>query len=178
MEDNPGLRRTLSRLLNRAPGFCRAGAWGDGRTALAEVPKICPDVVLMDINLDGLSGIDCTAELKRVCPDTQVIMVTVYEDTDSIFRALKAGACGYLLKRATSAEILDAIVEVRHGGAPMTSEIARRVVEAFQAPATERAEQAELSNREREILDFSRRVSPTKKSLRNLILPTRRLRFT
>lgn len=154
VEDNAGLRRSLVRLLNRAPKFRCVGAWADGETALADAARLRPKVVLMDINLEGMSGIECTAGLKRLCPEAQVIMVTVYEDTDSIFRALKAGACGYLLKRATSAEILEAIVEVRQGGAPMTSEIARRVVEAFRMPQPETGSNAELSSREREILNL------------------------
>lgn len=154
VEDNPGLRRSLTRLLNRANRFRCVGAWADGETALAEAGRIRPKVVLMDINLEGMSGIDCTAQLKLLCPEAQVIMVTVYEDTDSIFRALQAGACGYLLKRATAAEILEAIVEVRQGGAPMTSEIARRVVEAFRRPQPGAEARAELSSRECEILNL------------------------
>lgn len=152
VEDNTGLRRSLERLLQRAPGLHCVGAWVDGETALARFTESPPDVVLMDINLPGMSGIECTAHLKRLYPRVQVIMVTVYEDTDSIFRALKAGACGYLLKRAAATEILEAIAEVRHGGAPMTSEIARRVVEAFQSPPPAEADAAVLSSREQEIL--------------------------
>jgi DNA-binding NarL/FixJ family response regulator len=152
VEDNAGLRRSLERLLRCAPGLRCVGAWADGETALAQVAALQPDVVLMDINLPGMSGIECTAALKRLCPRSHVIMVTVYEDTESIFRALQAGACGYLLKRAPSAEILEAIAEVRHGGAPMTGEIARRVVEAFQMPASADAATVVLSSREHELL--------------------------
>jgi len=152
VEDNAGLRRSIERLLQRAPGLRCVGAWADGESALARFSEARPDVVLMDINLPGVSGIECTAQLKRLYPGSQVIMVTVYEDTDSIFRALKAGACGYLLKRATAPEILEAIAAVRHGGAPMTSEIARRVVEAFQSPPLAEAGAAVLSAREEEIL--------------------------
>lgn len=152
VEDNAGLRRSLERLLRRAPGLRCVGAWADGESALAHVADLQPDVVLMDIHLPGMSGIECTAALKRACPRSQVIMVTVYEDTENIFRALQAGACGYLLKRAPSAEILGAIAEVRHGGAPMTGEIARRVVEAFQMPAPAHAATVGLSSREHELL--------------------------
>ena len=152
VEDNPGLRRSLERLLRRAPGLLCVGAWPDGESALAHVADLQPDVVLMDINLPAMSGIECTAALRRLCPQSQVIIVTVYEDTDTIFHALKAGACGYLLKRTSSAEILDAVREVRHGGAPMTSEIARRVVEAFQAPSPEDPDSSALSSREQELL--------------------------
>jgi DNA-binding NarL/FixJ family response regulator len=154
VEDNAGLRRSLQRLLSRVPGLRCVGAWADGETALARLEELPPDVVLMDINLPGMSGIECTAAVKRLCPRSQVIMLTVYEDTDSIFRALKAGACGYLLKRAPAAEILEAIAEVRHGGAPMTSEIARRVVEAFQSPPPQPGDTVVLSAREQEILDL------------------------
>jgi DNA-binding NarL/FixJ family response regulator len=154
VEDNPGLRRSFERLVSRAPGCRCVGAWPDGQSALDQLPALQPDVVLMDIHLPGMSGIECTARLKRLSPRTQVIMVTVYEDTDNIFRALQAGASGYLLKRASSADILEAIVEVRQGGAPMSSEIARRVVEAFRTPLPEPDEPTGLSARERELLEL------------------------
>jgi DNA-binding NarL/FixJ family response regulator len=154
VEDNAGLRRSWQRLLSVAPNMKCVGAWESGEAALQHLNALRPDVVLMDINLPGMSGIECTARLKAANPAVQVVMVTVYEDTDSIFRALKAGACGYLLKRATSAEIISAINEVRTGGAPMTSEIARKVVHAFQAPAADSGAAVALSAREREILDL------------------------
>jgi DNA-binding NarL/FixJ family response regulator len=100
--------RSLQRLLTHAPGIKCVGVWGCGEEALIQLPALHPDVVLMDINLPGMSGIECTARLKAVAPYTQVVMVTVYEDTESIFRALKAGACGYLLKRASAEEIIQA----------------------------------------------------------------------
>ena len=154
VEDNPGLRRGLTRLISLASGMRCVGAWPDGKSALIEMPALKPDVVLMDINMPGMSGIECTAQFKQLCPAAQVIMVTVYEDADSVFQALQAGACGYLLKRSSSAEILDAINEVRSGGAPMTSEIARKVVYAFQKPATSLVQKVELSQRENEILEL------------------------
>lgn len=152
VEDNPGLRRSLMRLISHAPGMRCVGAWSEGKSALVEMPAHQPNVVLMDINMPGMSGIECTAQLKQLCPETQVIMVTVYEDAENVFSALQAGACGYLLKRSTSAEILDAINEVRSGGAPMTSEIARKVVHAFQKPTAPAGQKIELSQREAEIL--------------------------
>ena len=152
VEDNPGLRRSLVRLVNHATGMACVGAWPEGKSALAQLPALKPDVVLMDINMPGMSGIECTARLKQICPATQVIMVTVYEDANSVFHALQAGACGYMLKRASTAEILDAINEVRCGGAPMTSEIARKVVHAFQKPLAQTGAKIELSQREEEIL--------------------------
>ncbi len=154
VEDNSGLRRSLMRLISRAPDLKLVGNWPDGKSALPALEKLRPQIVLMDINLPGMSGIECTAALKRFSPDTQVIIVTVYEDTDSIFRALRAGACGYVLKRAFSAEILEAIAEVRQGGAPMTSEIARRLVDAFREPQSEAPARSELSVREKEILNL------------------------
>ena len=154
VEDNAGLRRSLVRLVSHAAGMCCVGAWPEGTSALAQLPTLQPDVVLMDINMPGMSGIECTAQLKQLCPATQVIMVTVYEDAESVFHALQAGACGYMLKRASTAEILDAISEVRSGGAPMTSEIARKVVHAFQKPPAQPGTKIELSQREQEILQL------------------------
>jgi DNA-binding NarL/FixJ family response regulator len=154
IEDNAGLRRSLERILDNAADLKCVGAWESAEPALVQLPAAKPDVVLMDINLPGISGIDATARLKQLCPQTQVVMVTVYEDTESIFRALKAGACGYLLKRASAGEIVEAIRNVRGGGAPMTSEIARKVVHAFQAPPPEHATAAVLSAREQEILQM------------------------
>ena len=154
VEDNGGLRRSFVRLVNATPGMTCAGSWPEAESAIKQLPVLKPDVVLMDINLPGMSGIECTAQLKQLCPKVQVIMVTVYEDADSIFRALQSGACGYMLKRASSDEILGAINEVRNGGAPMTSGIARKVVQAFQKTPLTSDDTAELSEREREILDF------------------------
>jgi len=154
IEDNAGLRRSLQRILAHAAGVKCVGTWERAELALEQLPALQPDVVLMDINLPGISGIEATARVKTLCPQTQVVMVTVYEDTDSIFRALKAGACGYLLKRASATEIVDAIREVRVGGAPMTSEIARKVVHAFQGPPPADATAAVLSAREQQILQM------------------------
>jgi DNA-binding NarL/FixJ family response regulator len=154
VEDNAGLRRSLTRLISHATGMRCVGAWADGKSALIEMPALKPDVVLMDINMPGMNGIECTAQFKQICPASQVIMVTVYEDAENVFRALQAGACGYLLKRSSSSEILDAVSEVRGGGAPMTSEIARKVVHAFQKPAARPGTNVELSQREQEILEL------------------------
>jgi DNA-binding NarL/FixJ family response regulator len=121
--------------------------------AVVEIPAKRPDVVLMDIHLPGESGVACTARLRQKLPELPVIMLTVYKDIKMIFQALKAGACGYVLKRADEAEILSAIAEVRAGGAPMTSEIARMVVRSFiEPPASPRSETSQLSARESEIL--------------------------
>lgn len=155
VEDNAGLGATLRKVVESTPDCQCVGVWKSGEEALTKIPAFQPEVVLMDINLPGMSGIEATARLKRDLPNLLVIMVTVYREHDKIFDALKAGACGYLLKRATPAEVRQAILDVRAGGAPMSSEIARRVVETFHrppAPATE--EQVHLSKRETEILEL------------------------
>jgi len=134
IEDNPTMRKMLVELINSEPGYRCLCACSTSREAVIEVPKHRPDVALMDIHLPDESGIVCTARLTERMPELQVIMVTVYKDTDLIFQALKAGACGYILKRFRPEEIIQAIAEVRAGGAPMTSEIARMVVRSFRAP--------------------------------------------
>ena len=154
VEDSAPMRRNLERMLRRSPGVRCVCACGSAEEGLEQIPRLKPDVILMDINLPGASGIECTARLKQQLPATQVIMLTVYEDAASIFSALKAGACGYLLKRSSPTEILDAITTVRTGGVPMTSEIARKIVAAFQSPPTNSAETVSLSGREVEILEL------------------------
>lgn len=154
VEDSAPLRRNLERMLRRAPGVSCVCACSTAEEGIEQIPRLKPDVVLMDINLPGASGIECTARLKLQLPDTHVIMLTVYEDTASIFNALKAGACGYLLKRSSPSEILEALTTVQTGGAPMTSEIARKIVMMFQSPAPSEADAATLSAREQEILEL------------------------
>ena len=154
VEDNAGLRRSLVRLISHTPGMYCVGSWSDGPSALAQLPSLKPNVVLMDINIPGMSGIECTARLKQLCPGTQVIIVTVYEDNENIFRALQAGACGYMLKRAFSEKILEPITEVCSGGVPMSSDIARKVIHAFQKPPPQPGNSVELTKREAEILEL------------------------
>ena len=153
VEDSAGVRRTLQAMLDDTPGFTCICACGSGEEALKVVPRDPPDVMLMDLHLPNLSGIETTERLKQILPKLNIIMITVYADTDSVFKALRAGAIGYLLKRSSPEEILNAITDVSKGGAPMTSEIARKVVAAFQEPAAEKTEEEGLSRREREILD-------------------------
>jgi DNA-binding NarL/FixJ family response regulator len=153
VEDDVGLRRSLERLLNLSPGFRCIYSCSSGEEALKQIPANPPDAVLMDIHLPNRSGIECTALLRRQLPQLQIIMLTAYDDGHTIFKALRAGACGYLLKRARPEEILEAINEARRGGAPMSSEIARQVVAAFQEPVPEGVPEEELSRREREILE-------------------------
>ena len=153
VEDNTTLRQYLAALVGGTPGHTCVCACASAEEALIEIPVNRPDVVLMDIHLPGESGIACTARLREKMPRLQVIMLTVYKDIKTIFQALKAGACGYVLKRADEKEILAAIAEVRAGGAPMTSEIARMVVRSFmEPPAVPPAETEQLSAREMEIL--------------------------
>lgn len=153
VEDNATLRQYLAELIGATPGHRCVCACASAEEALVEIPRNQPDVVLMDIHLPGESGIACTARLREKIPELQVIMLTVYKDIKMIFQALKAGACGYVLKRADEREILAAIAEVRAGGAPMTSEIARMVVRSFlEPPAAAQAETQQLSSRETEIL--------------------------
>ena len=152
VEDNAVMRKTFRQWIDAAPGFRCVFACATAEEALAEIPRLKPDVVLMDIHLPAESGIVCTARLKEALPAVQVIIVTVYRNQELIFQALQAGACGYLLKRSSPEEILKAITEVRSGGAPMTSEIARMLVEAFQKKPASLTSSDGLTQRESEIL--------------------------
>lgn len=154
VEDNAGIRRAFQRLINETPGFSCICVCDCGEDALEEIPLHLPDVVLMDLHLPNMSGIECTARLKELLPSLQVIIVTVYDDTETVFKALRAGASGYLLKRADPEKILEAITDVSKGGAPMTSEIARKVIETFQVPAPPANDESNLSRREQEILEL------------------------
>jgi DNA-binding NarL/FixJ family response regulator len=156
VEDNRSIRESLRRILELSPGFQCVCAVGTGEEALTEFALRQPEVVLMDINLPKMSGIECTGQLRQLMPSLQVIMLTVYEDNERIFQALRAGARGYLLKRAgmEPERLLGAIREVKEGGAPMNSAIARKVVEAFQEPADTGKTLGMLSRREKEILQL------------------------
>ena len=154
VEDNPTIRSTFRQWINAAPHLRCVCACASAEEALAEIPGLKPDVVLMDIHLPGQTGIACTAQLKEKLPNIQVIIVTVYRNHELIFQALEAGACGYLLKRSSPEELLKAINEVRSGGAPMTGEIARMLVEAFQKKPGSSASGDGLTEREEEILAF------------------------
>ncbi|HEX9045477.1 MAG TPA: response regulator transcription factor [Verrucomicrobiae bacterium] len=162
VEDNDKLRGTLAKVIGRAEGFKFLTDYGNAEDALADLPKVKPEVVLMDINLPGMNGVECVRKLKTLLPQTQVMMLTVYEDTENIFNALAAGANGYLLKRTPTKELIEAIREVHRGGSPMTTHIARLVVQSFQkpvaaAPAAAGAaggEISDLSEREQQVLDL------------------------
>jgi DNA-binding NarL/FixJ family response regulator len=153
VEDSDKFRETLARVLSRSEGFRCISHYPNAEEALKALPVDKPEVVLMDINLPGINGVECVRQLKQLMPSVQVMMLTVYEDTENIFNALAAGASGYMLKRTSRDELLEAIREVHRGGSPMNTPIARKVVQSFQrtsaaAPATEA-----LSPREQEVLD-------------------------
>ena len=152
VEDNTVMRNSFRQWIDAAPGFRCVFACATAEEALAEIPRLKPDVVLMDVHLPGESGIACTAQLKEKLPGVQIIIVTVYRDHQMIFQALQAGACGYLLKRSSPEELLKAISEVLSGGAPMTGEIARLLVEAFQKKPAAQVSGDGLTQREYEIL--------------------------
>jgi DNA-binding NarL/FixJ family response regulator len=154
VEDNDQLRATLARVLNRADGFRCLSQYANAEDALKDLPRVRPDVVLMDINLPGMNGVQCVRQLKALLPDIQVMMLTVYEDTENIFNALTAGASGYMLKRTSSKELLEAIQDVQRGGSPMTMHIARKVVQSFQHTAATAQTTENLSEREQQVLDL------------------------
>jgi DNA-binding NarL/FixJ family response regulator len=152
VDDDEGIRASLAALIRRASSLRLIGEYSDAETALKEIPRQPPDVVLMDINLPGMKGVECVRQLKTMLPAVQFLMLTVYEDSDSLFNSLKAGASGYLLKRTASARLLEAIHDVYSGGSPMTPQLARRVVQFFTQPARAAASVSNLTPGEREFL--------------------------
>jgi DNA-binding NarL/FixJ family response regulator len=155
IEDQADTRKMLSMLINSNGNFECVACYENGEDALAGIPKADPAVVLADIHLPGLTGIDCVRQLKIICPEIQFIMCTSLEDTDNIFNALQAGATGYLTKSATPEKILEAIADAHNGGAPMSSQIARKVISFFnQQPKKINKELDKLSVREQEILNY------------------------
>ena len=153
IEDDDWIRENLASRIGQAQGFACAGAYRTGEEAVAKVPGLMPDVILMDINLPKMNGIECVRQLKALTPSAQILMLTVYEDSDKIFNSLLAGASGYLLKRTPQAEILEAIAEVHRGNSPMTGHIARKVVQYFNQRGGAGSEVEKLSSREREVLE-------------------------
>jgi len=162
VEDDPGVRDNLTKMINGAPGFRCTGSYPDGMTALKNIPASMPDVVLMDINMPGMLGTECVSRLKHVAPDVPVLMLTVYDDSEQIFKSLMAGATGYLLKRTPKDKLLEAIREINGGGAPMSRQVARRVVQFFQGmnktPQTQAPNPAlevgTLTEREKQVLEL------------------------
>ncbi|MGA2788481.1 MAG: response regulator transcription factor [Verrucomicrobiota bacterium] len=162
VEDNKTIRESLMEFVHADPECNCVCACRTAEEALESIPRHQPEIVLMDIQLPKMSGIECTAQLKRMMPSLHIIMVTVYEDTERIFKALRAGACGYLLKRCTPEELISAVREVRQGGAPMSRDIARKVIDSFQEPPAAAANVEGLSPREQEILELLAQGFPNK----------------
>ncbi len=158
VEDDPGVRANLAKMIDGSPGFHCQGSYPDAAAALKAIPANRPDVILMDINLPGMPGTECVRRLKQVVPNLPVLMLTVYDDSEQVFKSLMAGASGYLLKRTPKDKLLEAIREITNGGAPMSRQVARRVVQFFhelnQMPeATQRAPEVEnLTDREEQVL--------------------------
>jgi len=152
VDDEADLRENIAGFVDSSRGFRCVSAYASAEEALAGLPQDQPDVVLMDINLGGMSGIECVRLLKPRLAATQIVMLTVFDDTDRIFSALAAGASGYLLKRLAPAKLLEAIREVHEGGSPMSAPIARKVVQSLQKEPPGPDDSAELSPREREVL--------------------------
>lgn len=152
VEDKPGVRDSWVKLINSLPGFMCAQSYASGEEALRLIPAAKPDVVLMDIFLPRMSGIECTARLKLELPRLQILILTAVEDDELVFMALEAGADGYLLKRTTPEDLRAAMLDVLGGGAPMTSEIARHVVESFRRAGKHPRPEVRLTTREEEVL--------------------------
>jgi DNA-binding NarL/FixJ family response regulator len=133
VDDNRDIRNNLTELVDESANLKMVGVFENGRTAVEEIPRLKPDVVIMDIELPGMDGVECVRQLKPILPEVNFLMLTVYEDSDRLFESLKAGAGGYLLKRTSSTRLLQAIGELQAGGSPMTPEIARRVTQFFSA---------------------------------------------
>ena len=153
VDDEKELCQSIATFVNGSPGFRCVSTSNSAEAALKRLPADQPDVVLMDINMAGMNGIECVKKLKGLVPEMQIVMLTVYEDTEQIFKALSAGASGYMLKRLTPAKLLEAIKEVQAGGSPMSSSIARKVVASFQKARPADEKQTRLSSREQMVLD-------------------------
>jgi DNA-binding NarL/FixJ family response regulator len=152
IEDDAALRKAILERIAGDRRFDIVSDYASAEAAIKQLPQDQPDVVLSDINLPGMSGIDCVRKLKPQMPKTQFVMLTVYEDSERIFQALTAGATGYLVKRASRSELLDAIISVHRGESPMSSGIARKIVASFQR--TEPAETDKLSPREKQVIEL------------------------
>ncbi len=154
IDDDERLLEVLTQWIGEAPGFSCVGSYIDAESALARFDRLVPDVALVDINLPGLSGIECVRRLKERLPQTQFVMLTAYEDSEYVFDALASGATGYLLKSTKRKELLSALGEVYAGGSPMTSSIARKVVDSLSRPTPVRKPSDDLSKRETEVLEL------------------------
>lgn len=184
IEDDAAIRDMLTDAVAKAAGLEFLASFPDGESALEQLPQISPQVVIMDIQLPGISGIDCTRRLKQALPATQVLIFTVFADSEQVFNALAAGASGYLLKRTGRRQIAEAVRQVSEGGAPMSGEIARKVVESFQAPPpagarppAAGADTAQLTTREEEVLRLLAKGYVTKEIAEMLSISFDTVRF-
>jgi DNA-binding NarL/FixJ family response regulator len=153
VEDDPGVRRKLASILKHAPGVACLGTFANAEDAVREIPHLRPKVVFMDINLPDHDGVWAVQQLARVAAQTQIVILTIHDDTDTIFNSLAAGASGYLLKPVQSTELLEAVRNVSSGGVPMTSNIARKIIQSFTGATSTRNEMESLSDREQEVLE-------------------------
>jgi DNA-binding NarL/FixJ family response regulator len=170
IEDDDWIRDNLASQIAKRDGFVMARCYNSGEQALAEIAKDAPDVVMVDINLPNMNGIECVRKLKALMPEVLILMLTAYEDSDKIFKSLLAGASGYLLKRTPQAEIIQAIEDVHKGNSPMSGHIARKVVQYFHQRGVMEGEIEKLSNREREVLERLAEGAPYKEIADNLSL--------
>lgn len=154
VEDMEEVRQKVKRIIDESEEFICLSTYSNAEKALEELPDLKPDIVLMDINLPGMSGIECIKEIKKKCPQIQFMMFTIYENSEQVYEALAAGATGYLLKKTAPEEILDALKELYEGGAPMSTHIARKVVSFFQKENKRHPENSELSKREKQVLEL------------------------
>ena len=152
VEDDQKTRKALASLVARYPHICCIGIYPTGEAALREMPPAKPDVALVDINLPGINGIECVCHLKKLMPKLRVLMLTKYQESDLIFNSLRAGASGYLLKKKLTAELISAVEQVYEGGAPMSMQIARKVVDYFNRRKLPAADLEKLTPREQEVL--------------------------
>jgi len=177
IEDDEWVRDNLAREIANSSGFECSGSYATAEAALAAIPLQPPEVAVMDINLPGIDGIECLRRLRASCPNLQFLMLTSYEESEKIFQSLRAGANGYLLKRADSAEVIDAIRQVHEGGAPMSSTIARQVVRHFNQLDIGASELPGLSPREREVLELLARGGAYKEIADQLALSIETIRM-
>jgi DNA-binding NarL/FixJ family response regulator len=154
VEDLNEVREALERLINQSENFGFVAGYINAELAEKDIPLQPPDIVIMDINLPGMSGIECINRIKEKCLGTQFMMFTIYEDDEKVFEALKAGAHGYLLKNTPKEKLLEALEELHNGGSPMTTNIARKVIEAFEKKDQPPEELNTLTNKEKQILDL------------------------
>ena len=170
VEDDPSIRESVASLINTASGFSCKQIFDSVESALEKIAEPHPDVLLMDINLGGISGIEGVRRMKGIFPEMHILMLTVFEENDKIFQSLCAGASGYLLKRTPPSKLLEAITEVHNGGAPMTASVARKVLTLFTSVAPPVLPEVNLTARESEILQHLVSGSSYKKISKDLFI--------